>query len=220
MSDYSIFLKPVYSCPALEIPQGVNLPKDWSLSWQQVETLTALQDPNIDVVLNQSMTGDGKSLGAYLETLQGKENCTAMGLYPTNELARDQEIQVQKYIETFQPKIKPRVARLSGEQLEIYAENEGLKKAAAIDSRIVNCDILLSNPDIFHYLHSGAYLTKNDSPDKLWGRVDKDFDLFIFDEFHVFQAPQIASVINTMLLIRHTNRRKKFFFYQQHRIKI
>lgn len=40
----------------------------------------------------------------------------------------------------------------------------------------------------------------------------KDFDLFIFDEFHVFSAPQIASVINTMLLIRYTNRPKKFLF--------
>lgn len=210
MSDYKITLKSVYSCPALETLQGVNLPKDWSLSWQQAETLAALRDPNIDVVSNRSMTSDGKSLAAYLDTLQG--NCTAMGLYPTNELARDQEIQIEKYIKTFQPKVKPRVARLSGEQLEIYAENEGLKKAAAIDSRIVNCDILLSNPDIFHYLHSGAYLTKNDSPDKLWGRIDKEFKLFIFDEFHIFQAPQIASVINTMLLIRHTNRRKKFLF--------
>ena len=37
-------------------------------------------------------------------------------------------------------------------------------------------------------------------------------DLFIFDEFHVFAAPQVASVLNTLLLIRCTNRRKKFLF--------
>lgn len=51
-----------------------------------------------------------------------------------------------------------------------------------------------------------------DSPDKLWGRIAKDFNLFIFDEFHVFSAPQIASVLNTMLLIHLTNRHKKFLF--------
>jgi CRISPR-associated endonuclease/helicase Cas3 len=76
-------------------------------------------------------------------------------------------------------------------------------------------EVLLTNPDIFHYLHRGAYLFKGqmgDSPDKLWGRIDKDFDLFIFDEFHVYAAPQISSVINTMLLIQATNRRKKFLF--------
>ncbi|MFM6203842.1 type I-D CRISPR-associated helicase Cas3', partial [Planktothrix sp.] len=32
------------------------------------------------------------------------------------------------------------------------------------------------------------------------------------DEFHVFNAPQIASVINTLLLIRYTKRQKKFLF--------
>ncbi len=135
-----------------------------------------------------------------------------IGLYPTNELARDQETQIQGYIEQFQVQIKSRVVRLSGQELEIYAENEGLKKAAAIESRASNSEILLTNPDIFHYLHRGAYLTRSDSPDKLWNRIDKDFNLFIFDEFHVFQAPQIASIINTMLLIKNTNRSKKFLF--------
>ena len=210
MSNYSIQLKSVYSCPADEIPEGVNLPEEWTLAWHQVETLLALRNPEIDVVINTAMTGDGKSLAAYLEVLQG--NSYAIGLYPTNELARDQETQTKGYIETFQPKNKPRVTRLSGADLEIYAENEGLKKSSAISTRTHQSEIVLTNPDIFHYLHRGAYLTPDDSPDKLWGRIDKDFDLFILDEFHVFAAPQIASVINTMLLIRFTNRRKKFLF--------
>jgi len=209
MSDYRITLKPVFSCP-WETPKGVRLPKGWALSWHQVATLEALRDPNIDVIFNTAMTGDGKSLAAYLETLQ--TNFCAIGLYPTNELARDQETQIQGYVETFQPVNKPRVRRLSGQDLEIYAENEDLRKAAAISSRASNSEILLTNPDIFHYLHRGAYLTPKDSPDKLWGSIDKNFDLFIFDEFHVFAIPQITSVINTMLLIRCSNRRKKFLF--------
>jgi CRISPR-associated endonuclease/helicase Cas3 len=135
-----------------------------------------------------------------------------LGLYPTNELARDQETQIKSYIADFRPRHNPRVVRLSGADLEVYAENEGLRKGAAIANRSGQSEVLLTNPDIFHYLHRGAYLTKDDAPDKLWGRIDKDFDLFIFDEFHVFAAPQISSVINTMLLIRCTNRRKKFLF--------
>ena len=82
-----------------------------------------------------------------------------------------------------------------------------LSKLAPISS-----EIILTNPDIFHYLHRGAYLTPYDNPDLLWNKIDKRFDLLVFDEFHVFSAPQIASAINTMLLIRHTNRRKKFLF--------
>ncbi|MCJ8280833.1 MAG: type I-D CRISPR-associated helicase Cas3' [Rivularia sp. ALOHA_DT_140] len=210
MSSYSIQLKSIYSCPADGIPEDVNLPQGWTLAWHQLETLKALRNPEIDVVINTAMTGDGKSLAAYLQVLQ--ENCCAIGLYPTNELARDQEIQTKGYIDIFQPRNEPRVTRLSGADLEIYAENEGLKKSSAISTRTHQSEVVLTNPDIFHYLHRGAYLTTDDSPDKLWGRIDKDFDLFILDEFHVFAAPQIASVINTMLLIRFTNRRKKFLF--------
>ncbi|AFW97305.1 type I-D CRISPR-associated helicase Cas3' [Dolichospermum sp. UHCC 0352] len=207
--NYSIHLKPVYS-QTVPTPDGVKLPDGWCLSWHQLETLKALRDPNIDVVFNTAMTGDGKSLAAYLEVLQGE--FSAIGLYPTNELARDQEAQIKGYIDIFKPGNQPRVVRLNGADLEIYAENEELKKGAALLTRVVQSEILLTNPDIFHYLHHGAYLSHDDSPDKLWGRVNKNFDLFIFDEFHVFAAPQIASVINTMLLIHCTNRRKKFLF--------
>ncbi len=205
-----IELKPVYSCPAENVPSDIQLPDRWTLSWHQVETLKALRNPDIDVVINTAMTGDGKSLAAYLEVLQG--DCFAIGLYPTNALAGDQEIQVQNYISQFQPAHQPRVNRLSGPELEIYAENEGLRKGSAIASRAGQSEVLITNPDIFHYLHRGAYLTNKDVPDKLWNRIDKDFDLFIFDEFHVFAVPQVASVLNTMLLIQATNRRKKFLF--------
>ncbi|MCM1984441.1 type I-D CRISPR-associated helicase Cas3' [Lyngbya confervoides] len=178
--------------------------------WHQTETVRALGDPAVDVVINTAMTGDGKSLAAYWPVLQGQ--CSAVGLYPTNELARDQELQVTSYIQAFQPDLEPRVNRLSGPLLEIYAENEGLRKGSAIATRAGQSEVLITNPDIFHYLHRGAYLTDKDTPDKLWNRIDKDFDLFIFDEFHVFAAPQVASVLNTMLLIQATNRRKKFLF--------
>jgi len=211
MSDYKVTLKPVYSCPAPELPEGIKLPAGWSsLAWHQVETFKALNNPDIDVIFNTAMTGDGKSLAAFLKTLA--EYYCAIALYPTNELARDQETQTRDYINKFQPQHKPRVVRLSGAELEIYAENEGLRKSAALSTRTGQSEIILTNPDIFHYLHRGSYLMPQDSPDKLWGRIDKDFELFIFDEFHVFAAPQIASVLNTMLLIRLTNRPKKFLF--------
>lgn len=210
MSEFKIQLKSVYSCPADEILEGVNLPSGWSLSWHQLETLKALRDPNIDVIINTAMTGDGKSLAAYLEVLYGE--FSAIGLYPTNELARDQEIQIKGYIDIFKPINNPRISRLSSAELEIYAENEGLRKSAAISTLTNQREVILTNPDILHYLHRGAYLIPGDSPDKLWNKIDKNFNLFLFDEFHIFAAPQIASVINTMLLINCTNRLKKFLF--------
>jgi len=209
-----IFLKSVYS-ETVETPKGIEIPNGWRLAWHQLETFKALQDPDIDVVFNTAMTGDGKSLAAYLGVLQG-ENMSAIGLYPTNELARDQEAQINGYIELFQSELhefdKTRVELLSSPQLEIYAENENIRKSAAINTLSSQRDVLVTNPDIFHYLHRGAYLMPRDSPDKLWGRIDKDFKLFIFDEFHIFSAPQIASVLNTMMLMRVTNSKKKFLF--------
>jgi CRISPR-associated endonuclease/helicase Cas3 len=212
--QYQIQLKPVFSAPAESIPEGINLPEGWSLMWHQAETFRALQDPNIDVVINTAMTGDGKSLAAYLgqfcdRGVFGLEG--TIGLYPTNELARDQERQLESYKRNFNCS-DLRTVRLSSERLEFYKEQEQLKKGDAISSQIKNADIVLSNPDIFHYLHRGAYLTRWENKDKIWNRLDKNFDLFVFDEFHVFQAPQIAGVLNTMLLIRRTNRNKKFLF--------
>lgn len=209
MSEYQITLKPVYS-QTVSTPEGVQLPPDFSLYWHQAETLKEIRNPNVDVVFNYAMTGEGKSLAGLLETFQ--KNYYAMGLYPTNELARDQENQIRKYIELFEIDYEPRVVRLSGQELEIYAENEGLRKSQAIATRTSQTEVLLTNPDMLHYLHRNAYLGDYENPDKLWNRIDKNFDLFIFDEFHVFSAPQIAGVINTMLLIKNTNRRKKFLF--------
>jgi CRISPR-associated endonuclease/helicase Cas3 len=210
MTEYKIVLKPVYS-ETVETPKGIEIPDGWRLAWHQLETFKALQDPNIDFVFNTAMTGDGKSLAAYLGVLQG--NTEAIALYPTNELARDQENQIRKYVEDFQPRNEPRIARLNSAELELYAENEGIKKSAAIATHGSQREILITNPDIFHYLHRGAYLMPKDSPDKLWGRIDKDFNLFIFDEFHVFSAPQIASVLNTILLIKRTNKKEKKFLF-------
>ena len=209
-SPYQITLNTIYSSPVTETPDTIKLPQNWNLVWHQLETLKALRNPEIDVVINTAMTGDGKSLAAFLSTLQDEKN--AIALYPTNELARDQESQIKNYINLFQPELEPRVNRLSSAELELYAKQEKLKKASAIESRSKNSDILITNPDLLHYLHRKAYLSPYDNPDKLWNRIDKNFDLFIFDEFHVFSAPQIASVINTMLLIRNTNRNKKFLF--------
>jgi len=87
---------PVYSKLADEsdVPSEVaeRLPAGWRLSQHQVETYKALTGGEYDVVFNTAMTGDGKSLAAYLPTLVSGHPVLAM--YPTNELARDQETQL------------------------------------------------------------------------------------------------------------------------------
>jgi CRISPR-associated endonuclease/helicase Cas3 len=219
MSIYTINLQAVYS-QTVETPEDVHLPEGWALSWHQVETLKALRDPNVDVVFNTAMTGDGKSLAAYLQAMTGKTYTMAM--YPTNELARDQERQVQEYKQFFNPKYNPQIYRLNGPTLADFVETNQLpSKQQGIIDRVNNSEILLTNPDIFHYIHDFRYLRRNskkpsqgDNADKLFRKVDESYNLFVFDEFHIFSSPQIASVLNALLLIKHTatSRKRKFLF--------
>lgn len=210
--NYSIQLKPVYS-QTVPTPEGLKLPNNWCLSWHQLETLKALRDPNIDVVFNTAMTGDGKSLAAYLQAMSN--NISTLAMYPTNELARDQEKQVQGYKALFNPKRDPQIHRLTAAILEQYIATYKLpSKLEGIDVFSGQAEILLTNPDIFHYIHNFYYLRgKIDNPDRLFRRIDENYKLFIYDEFHIFSSPQIASVINTILLIKHTGgANKKFLF--------
>jgi CRISPR-associated endonuclease/helicase Cas3 len=217
MSSYSITLKPVYS-KTVPTPESITLPHGWALSWHQVETLKALRDPAIDVVFNTAMTGDGKSLAAFLLSMIGRYDTLAM--YPTNELVRDQELQVQRYKADFKPQHDPQIYRLTGATLEDFVETNQLSsKLQGIINRTDNSEILLTNPDIFHYIHQFRYVRRNskdprkgDNADRLFRRVDELYKLFIFDEFHIFSSPQIISVFNAMLLMKQTGYRGKFLF--------
>src|SRR6266849_3697513 len=68
---------------------------DMQLLKHQVETLEAFGDPDVDVIFNTAMTGDGKSLAAYLPAYQNGKSIIAM--YPTNELIQDQHGSLQRY---------------------------------------------------------------------------------------------------------------------------
>ncbi|MEZ4644809.1 MAG: type I-D CRISPR-associated helicase Cas3' [Chloroflexota bacterium] len=175
-------------------------------------TYQAMQSGDYDVVFNTSMTGDGKSLAAYLPTLLHSTPLLAM--YPTNELARDQELQL--------PDIKKRWAgrfsheRISAARLEDKIAADRLqRKSQAIEFLTDNHQVILTNPDIFHYLAQFFYTRRDDAPDWLFGRkIAGNFDCFLFDEFHIFSTPQIVSVVNALLLLREISghQPKRFLF--------
>src|SRR5262249_727349 len=138
-----------------------------------------------------------------------------MGLYPTNELSRDQANQVDGYVNHLSLSAnKLRVCRLGSEQLTEYAEEHNLTRQTALLSHIENHQILLANPDIYHLILNGYYLRRNDNTDKVFSPLIMNFELTVFDEFHIFSAPQIVSVVNAMLLTRAVfgAGRRKFLF--------
>lgn len=210
---------PVYSKLSADsaIPAAVKqrLPPGVRLSQHQIETFQALVSGQYDVVINTAMTGDGKSLAGQLQTLVNGRSLLMM--YPTNELVRDQEMQVAQTLSQWGQQVRVRPTTMTGDRLrEIVAAGQFSRKADVIKSLAANNDILLTNPDIFHYLAQFFYTRRDDSPDMVFARSVVDmFDLFIFDEFHIFQVPQIVAVLNAMLLIREIagqTQPKKFLF--------
>lgn len=214
---------PVYSKLAdeAEIPSEIasKLPQNadgsrWRLSEHQVETYRALTSRQYDVVFNTAMTGDGKSLAAYLPALV--KNDPVLTMYPTNELVRDQELQMAGMKEQWKAKFL--FSGLNASKLEkMVVAEQGTNKAAALTQIANNHRVVLTNPDIFHYLAQFFYTRRDDAPDLLFARrIVENFEQFVFDEFHTFETPQVVSVVNALLLVReymkNQQERKRFLF--------
>lgn len=177
-----------------------RLPPGWRLHEHQLETYQALASGQYDVVINTAMTGDGKSLAGFLPALV--DGATVAALYPTNELARDQELQMEQMKEQWGARFAH--GRVNAARLRQIAREAGLTSSAdALELTLANRDVVLTNPDIFHYISQFYYTRTADAPDRILGRRLIDgFNQFTFDEFHIFDAPQVMSVVNALLLIR------------------
>ncbi len=207
-------VKPVYSRKAEVVPIK-NGPEGLEFRQHQVETYKAIQDPDVDVIFNRAMTGDGKSLAAYLPALT--EGRSILAMYPTNELIKDQERQVQGYCQWFEQNIA--CDKMFGERLyKLRAELTDLRgQKAAIELLALKNPILLTNPDIFNLIANFHYLNPEyENPDQLVQHIIDYYDLFIFDEFHIYDVSQVISVLTTMLYFIEQGRgkfnQKKFVF--------
>ena len=209
-----VSVKPVYSRKA-EIVPIQNGPEGLALRRHQIETYEVIQDPNVDVIFNTAMTGDGKSLAAYLPALT--EGKSILAMYPTNELIKDQERQVRSYCEWFQQNIaydkmfSDTLYQLREELRDLRGQN------AAIELLAQENPVLLTNPDIFNLIANCHYLNPEyENPDQLVQHIIDSYDLFVFDEFHIYDVSQVISVLTTMLYFIEQGRgkfdQKKFVF--------
>ena len=196
------------------MPISFDLPGGWQLATHQWEVYEALHDPDVDIVFDTAMTGDGKSLAAYLPMLrpQTKPLGNAIFAYPTNELIRDQEQQVQSYLDNFDMSL--RYQQLNGEEISRIAHKDDLTRYDAIKNLVYRQKVLLTNPDIFNLIHSFAY-TSDINPATLAQQIANQFRYVVFDEFHIFAAPQVATILDALLFIRANSNPKfatKFLF--------
>lgn len=180
----------------------------------QVETLEAFRDSEVDVIFNVAMTGDGKSLAAYLPVFQ--ERKAAIAMYPTNELIQDQFLALSHYQERLGITL-PRNAVMYGQEItRIMQERDITVRLDAVRRLLKRNPILLTNPDLVHLIMSHQYgwdYLRKELPTLL----SANFDYFVFDEFHVFGVPQIINVMDMLgyLAVNYHEKpelRRKFVF--------
>ncbi|GAK61497.1 DEAD/DEAH box helicase-like protein [Candidatus Vecturithrix granuli] len=214
----TIQTKAVYSKPAgpeLMREAGIELPEAYTtLSQHQALTLKYLRDPEIDVIFNTAMTGDGKSLAAYLPVLKAENpEDSVLAMYPTKALIFDQMAQVKKYQQDFHA--RKSVDYMDADRLDDLMNLEWIDRRSDAIREAINAEILLTNPDIFHYIMSFKYQDFGKTAEHLVAKIIQYYKTYVFDEFHVFQVPQVVAVLNAMLFIYHQTRnqiRRKFLF--------
>jgi CRISPR-associated endonuclease/helicase Cas3 len=196
-----LHLLPVYSKLAEldEIPSEIAalVPPEIRLSEHQLQTYKALTKKISHVVINTAMTGDGKSLAVYLPTLTHPRR-HAFAMYPTIELSRDQQRQFTHYASDFKRLMTCEAiwgARLG----ELARERLAKRRGEILKELFNNCQVILTNPDIFNLVMNYRYGSNIFSDQELPYSLAMNFDDFIFDEFHIFSMPQIVATITAML---------------------
>jgi CRISPR-associated endonuclease/helicase Cas3 len=134
-------------------------------------------------------TGSGKTLASYAYTINFSE--PAFGVYPTNELIRDQEAALKPWID---PNEDYRLLRIDSRQLDHWQDTLELKRHALTMERLMNWKLtILTNPDILFYTFFGLYQGPSGLSQRLFTLLGQ-YRLFIFDEFHLYNVKQMADV--------------------------
>lgn len=134
-------------------------------------------------------TGSGKTLASYAYTIN--HQIPAFGVYPTNELIRDQERALQGWID---PGEAYRLLRLDSARLDEWQAQLDLKRHSETLERLMRWEpTILTNPDILFYLAFGLYGGPEGLGRRLFALLGQ-YRLFIFDEFHLYNVKQMADV--------------------------
>lgn len=176
-----------------------------NIAAHQAATVQALRYGTSPIIINQAMTGDGKTLAGRFQLFSEKWRSFAM--YPTNELAYDQGRSFDELLDDWQPKnwnSPPRKKLINAHEIDKFSfgdDDINASRMDEIEGMMTQRDYILTNPDIFHLIMNFTYKQRGVASDFLPTFVANRFRLYIFDEFHLFGVEQIASVMIAMLLL-------------------
>lgn len=134
-------------------------------------------------------TGSGKTLGSYAYSIN--QGVPAFGVYPTNELIRDQERALKPWLD---PNDGYRLLHIDSKRLDKWQARLDLNRHAPTLERLLNWEpTVLTNPDILFYTFFGLYKGPGGMSQRLFTLVGR-YQLFVFDEFHLYNVKQMADV--------------------------
>jgi len=135
-------------------------------------------------------TGSGKTLASYAYSINTA--MPALGVYPTNELIRDQERALQPWLD---PGGDYRLLRVDSAQLDDWQTKLELRRHSDTLETLMHWrPTILTNPDILFYTFFGLYKGLPSVGQRLFALVGDIYRLFIFDEFHLYNVKQMADV--------------------------
>lgn len=188
-----------------------QIPLDWKIMAHQAATVRALRYSDVPIIVNQAMTGDGKSLAGQFMLFN--ERWQTFAMYPTKELASDQERNVEELLSKWTP---PRWSKgdlvrtiINANTLDENQQALGNMKRAKTLEILLDSSLALTNPDIFHLAMQFDYTSYGTVRDIVPTILAERYNLFVFDEFHLFGAAQTASVMIAGLLMIEILRNKK-----------
>src|SRR5579872_6162909 len=141
-----------FADPSVQLGKGE---KEIRLLQHQMDTLKAFDNPNLDVIINTAMTGDGKSIAAYLPAFKDSQQVIAM--YPTNELVRDQLSALKRYQNDLHLHLPPYDTMYSEQITQLMRKHNTTVRLEEVRKLLDRNGMLLTNPDLIHLILSHQY---------------------------------------------------------------
>ncbi len=142
-------------------------------------------------ILNASATGSGKTLANFGPAIL--DGTPTLGIYPTNELIRDQEGALRERTAAHDV-VRVDSATLDEWQdlMRVRGHTEALHSIVAAWQKRA----LLTNPDILYLMAYDlyGYSYKVGYRERIFQAIVNDYPVIAFDEFHLYDAKQVGNV--------------------------
>jgi|UPI0003B46DD2 CRISPR-associated endonuclease/helicase Cas3 len=175
----------------------------------QQQLIREVIDQNKKVIIwNEAMTGAGKTLANYSSLLYDP-HIKALGIYPVNELIKDQYRSVQKNLPL---KDWEDIGIWTADELKKRREPGQTTIEQLAESMNPAFRLILSNPDYLMLISQERFHSykKGEQPALFYQLLE--FQLQIFDEFHLYHVAQINFLLQWMALLISVAPYKPFAF--------